>query len=173
MPEGEGGLGGDAGNTAAIAVGVPGVGVILEAVVGIGEPGREGFLGGTGGPVISRVGELARDLGRAGGEEVEGSIGQVEGPDVRPGAGVGVRAEGRGDGVAELEGVQEFGVVHPVASADDGAGGDLALPVVGFPAAAFPPHGAVLGEGEEAEVAALDDGEVVAGPLAGTGAGSV
>ena len=45
--------------------------------------------------------------------------------------------------------------------------------MVRFPAAALPADGAVLGEGEEAEVAAFDDGEIVAGPLAGSRAGSV
>ena len=79
--------------------------MILETIVGVRVAGREGFLGGTSGPVISRVRELACDLGRAGGEEVQSAIGQIEGPDVRAGAGVGVCAESGGDGVAELEGV--------------------------------------------------------------------
>ena len=136
----------------------------FEAVIRIRVAGVKRTLARAGGPVIRCICEFAGDFCGAGGVEVEGAIGHVESPDVGTGRGVALGAEVRGDCVLEFEGVEELGVVHPVAAADDGAGGD---PLRGFPAATFPAGGAVFGEGEEAEVAAFDDGEDVAGPLPG------
>lgn len=135
---------------------------VAPAVLDVVDAALERLLAETGGPVVGCVHELAGDLGGADLEEVDGAGGEGEGPDVRAGLAVAWWGQGGGYGLAEEEGAQGLGVLHPVAAADDGGGnaGRFAF-LHGFAHAEGTRLAAFAVEGEEAEVTLFDDGEAL------------